>query len=68
MNDPNTTQLASQCMIKKVQQHLLCGFDIHMMQIDSVSGAEVAPSETSEDSFLVSGSQEEQFLPGLKLD
>ena len=55
-------------MIKKIQQDLLRSFDIHMMQIDRVSGTEVAPPEAPEDSFLVSGPQEEQFLPCLQLN
>ena len=53
-------------MIKEIRQYPFRGFNIHVVEIDGVSNTEVTPPEPFEGSFLISGSQEEQFLPGLK--
>jgi hypothetical protein len=44
MNDSNATQVAFQRMIEEIKQYLFRGFDIHVMKINRVGDAVMAPA------------------------
>ena len=66
MHDTHATDVAVQRLFDEIKQYFFCGFNTHVVKVDRVRHAEIASTQPPDDSFLMTGPQEQEFLTGFQ--